>query len=138
MKKVMCFGTFDLLHLGHLNYLQQAKKHGDYLFVVIARDRTKRAQKEQVLFTEEERLELIKNLKVVDEAVLGHTENHLKIIKEKNPEVICLGYDHKVDEMELANKLKQLGLNPEIIRMSPYKPQQYKSTLLKEKILKEY
>ncbi|HLC71304.1 MAG TPA: adenylyltransferase/cytidyltransferase family protein, partial [Candidatus Nanoarchaeia archaeon] len=38
MKTVMCFGTFDILHPGHLHYLQQAKKYGDYLMVVIARD----------------------------------------------------------------------------------------------------
>ncbi|MCD4694128.1 adenylyltransferase/cytidyltransferase family protein, partial [bacterium] len=38
MIKVMCFGTFDNLHLGHLFYLKEAKKFGDYLVVVIARD----------------------------------------------------------------------------------------------------
>ena len=66
----MCFGTFDLLHLGHLNYFQQAKKYGNYLIVVIARDQTKKDQHKETIFTEQERLELVRNLKMVDEAQL--------------------------------------------------------------------
>ncbi len=132
----MCFGTFDLLHLGHLNYFKQAKKHGDYLIVVLARDKTKQNQKKEILFTEEERLELIQNLKLVNEAVLGDHQDFLKIIQEQQPQVICLGYDHQINEAELAKKLSALGLNPVIKRMEPYCPQKHKSTLLKEKILK--
>ena len=40
MKKVLIFGTFDGLHLGHLNFFEQAKEYGDYLIVVVARDKT--------------------------------------------------------------------------------------------------
>lgn len=138
MKKVMCFGTFDLLHLGHLNYFQQAKEHGDHLIVVIARDETKKKQGKEVLFTEEERLKVVRNLGIVDEAVLGHLGNHLKIIQEKNPDIICLGYDHNIGELELREKLSLLNLHPEIRRMKPYNPDKYKSTLLKQKILKKY
>lgn len=137
-KKVMCFGTFDLLHLGHLNYFQQAKKYGDYLIVVIARDETKKKQNKEVLFSEEERLKLIENLKTVDEAVMGHMEDHFKIIEEKNPDVICLGYDHKIDNGKLKEKLASLNLHPEIIRAKPYKSSRHKSTLLREKLIKDY
>lgn len=133
---VMCFGTFDLLHLGHLHYFKEAKKYGSYLVVVIARDKTKEWQKKPVVFSENERLKLIQSLKIVDKAVLGFTENHFRIIKKIKPAVICLGYDHKISEQELKEKLTSIGLNPRIKRISPYKPNQQKSSLLKELILK--
>ena len=75
MKLVMCFGTFDLLHLGHLHYFQEAKKHGDYLIVVIARDITKKKQHKKVLFSEQERQKLVQSSKLVDEAVLGYPDD---------------------------------------------------------------
>src|SRR3989344_1124916 len=138
MKTVMCFGTFDLLHLGHLNYFQQAKKHGDYLIVIIARDKTKQMQKKEIIFSEKERLELVKNLQIVDEAVLGYPDNHFRVIEENKPDVIFLGYDHKVDEKELAKKLQKLGLKPKILRAKPFKVGKHKSTLLREKVIKDY
>ena len=136
MKTVMCFGTFDLLHLGHLNYFQQAKRYGDYLMVVIARDKTKIAQKKEVIFSERERLELVKGLRVVDEAVLGYPEDHFRIIQEKRPDVIFLGYDHKIDEKMLTAKFKKRSLTLVIKRAKPFKIGKHKSTLLREKILK--
>ncbi|HLD40096.1 MAG TPA: adenylyltransferase/cytidyltransferase family protein [Candidatus Nanoarchaeia archaeon] len=135
MKTIMCFGTFDLLHLGHLNYFQQAKRYGDYLVVVIARDKTKIAQKKEVIFSERERLELVKNLRVVDEAVLGYPDDHFRIIEEKRPDIIFLGYDHKIDERVLAKKLMERGLSPVIKRAKPFKIGKHKSTLLREKVL---
>lgn len=132
----MCFGTFDLLHLGHLNYFQQAKRQGDYLIVVIARDKTKQMQKKTIVFSEKERLELVKGLNVVDEAVLGYPEDHLKVIQEKKPDILFLGYDHKIEEKVLAAKLKERGLRPKILRAKPFKVGKHKSTLLREKIMK--
>ena len=131
MKKVMCFGTFDVLHLGHINYFQQAKQHGDYLIVVIARDLTKEKQGKTTTFSEQERLELVKNLKIVDEAVLGNHEDHFKIIQEKKPDMICLGYDHDINEKWLKENLSQLGLTKDIKRMNPYNPRRYKSSKIK-------
>ncbi|MEK6939858.1 MAG: adenylyltransferase/cytidyltransferase family protein [Nanoarchaeota archaeon] len=135
MKTIMCFGTFDLLHLGHLHYFQQAKRYGDYLMVVIARDKTKQIQKKEAIFSERERLELVKGLRVVDEAVLGYPEDHFRIIQEKRPDIIFLGYDHKIDEKILAAKLKERGLKPEIKRAKAFKIGKHKSTLLREKVL---
>jgi FAD synthetase len=135
MKKVICFGTFDILHLGHLNYFQQAKEHGDYLIVVIARDVTKLQQQKGTVFSEEERLKLVKSLKIVDEACLGYPDDHFKIITEKQPDVICLGYDHDIEEEKVAGKLKNLGLAAEVLRMKPYKVDTHKSSFIKRKFL---
>jgi len=137
MKRVMCFGTFDLLHLGHLNYFKQAKKLADYLIVVIARDVTKKKQKKEAVFSEKERLELVKNLRIVDEAILGYPTDHYKVIKEKNPDFIFLGYDHKVKEKDLKKNLLERGINISIKRAKPYKIGKHKSTKIKEKILNQ-
>ena len=136
MTKVMCFGTFDLLHLGHLNYFKQAKELGTHLTVVIARDQTKINQKKETIFTEDERLELIQSLKIANEAVLGNKDNHIKIIQEKNPDVLCLGYDHPITEDALKKKLNKLNLYPQIKRAKPYQTDNHKSSKLKEIILK--
>lgn len=131
-KTVMCFGTFDLLHLGHLSYLEQAKKHGDYLIVVLARDVTKKKQNKPIIFSEKERLKLIQGLKVVDKAVLGDRKNHFKIFQTHNPDVICLGYDHKIKEAQLQQELFKLGLTPKIVRINSYRPHKHKSTNIRK------
>lgn len=136
MKKIMCFGTFDILHLGHLSYFKQAKEYGDYLIVVIARDRTKAQQKKEILFYEQERLELIQSLSLVDEAVLGDEQDHFKIIEEKKPDVLCLGYDHPTQEEELKRKLADRGLFPVIKRMKGYDIEKQKTHVLKEKLFR--
>jgi FAD synthetase len=134
-KKVMCFGTFDLLHLGHVHYLREAKHNGDFLVVVIARDATKKIQQKETIFSEGERLQLIQSLGIVDQAVLGYPENHFRIIQEHQPDIICLGYDHSIEEQVLREKLAALGLSPKIERISAYKPNKHKTTLLKQQIL---
>ena len=131
----MCFGTFDLIHLGHLDYFKQAKKYGDYLIVVVARDKTKQKQDKEMVFSENERLELIKNLKIVDEVVLGNEGNHFKIIEEKKPDIICLGYDHPIKDEELQDKLLKLRLFPKIVRANAYQTDKNKTTKIKETIL---
>ena len=132
MKKAICFGTFDLLHLGHINYFQQAKKYGGFLIVIVARDKTTVRLGKKTKFSENERLELIQNIEIVDEVVLGYEGNFFKIIEEKKPDVICLGYDQKIKEEDLRNKLSEIGLHPEIKRMNPFHPEKYKSGLIKE------
>ena len=135
MIKVMVFGSFDPLHLGHLNYFEQAKKEGDYLVVVVARDETIRNEKRREPFqNENKRLGNIKKLKIVDKVILGNRENKLKIVVEEKPEVLCLGYDQTVDEKKLKESLKKLGTTPVIKRMKPFKPEKYKSSILRRKV----
>ena len=135
MKTVMCFGTFDLLHLGHLHYFKEAKKYGDYLIVVIARDATKKKQKKKIVFSEKERLELTKHLSLIDESALGYATELFRIIQERKPDVICLGYDQQVDEKVIAQKLASRGLFPVIKRITSYKTKKHKSSLLRKRIL---
>ncbi len=135
MTTVMCFGTFDILHLGHLNYFEQAKEHGDTLIVVVARDSTKENQQKGTIFTENERLKLVQSLKIVDEAVLGNHDDHFRIIEERTPDVICLGYDHPITEEMLVKELANRDVHPTILRMKPYKEDTQKASKIKEKVL---
>ncbi len=137
MKTIMCFGTFDILHLGHLHYLEQAKKYGDYLVVVIARDKTKKKQHKETIFSERERLKLMQSLNIVDEAVLGNVDDHFKIVLEKKPSVLCLGYDQAISEQELRRELRRRGLTPKIVRMKAYSPKSQKSSKIKKFLLQK-
>ena len=88
VKKVMCFGTFDGLHPGHLSYLAQAKKYGDYLIVVVARDKTVEKIKGRLPDLDEKmRLREVESQEIVDKAVLGQIKNKFAIIKKYSPDV---------------------------------------------------
>lgn len=130
MTTVMCFGTFDILHPGHLSYFRQAKKYGDVLVVVIARD--KNVRKKKLIFNEKERLKMIESLKTIDKAVLGNLKDSFKIIKQLKPDIICLGYDHQIREEILRKELKKRNLNPQIERAKAYHPEKFKSSRIKE------
>ena len=130
MYKIMCMGTFDILHPGHLDYFRQAKEHGDYLVVIVARDTTVIKEKGRLRNGEKERLARIAEQPIVDKAILGNEGDKLKIIEQEKPDAICLGYDQKVDETKLQEELQKRGLAPEIIRAKPHYPEKYKSSLL--------
>ena len=134
MKTVMCFGTFDLIHLGHLDYFKQAKQFGDFLVVVIARDKTALKTKGRLpKYSEEERLAKVANLGLVNKVVLGNVDDVYKVIKDEQPDIIALGYDQKFFVDKLKQKLEDFGLDSSIVRMKAFKPEKYKSSKLKEK-----
>jgi len=128
----MCAGTFDIIHPGHLYYLSESKKYGDKLVVVVARDSTSQKFKDRKpVHNEKERLEAVRMLKIVDEAVLGKEGNIFNIIEEIKPDVLCLGYDQKVLKQELEDELKKRGIKAEVIRIGAYMPNVYKSSKMK-------
>jgi len=130
MKKVMVFGTFDILHPGHINFFRQAKKYGDYLIVVVARDlNVKKIKGELPIDNEAKRRNNIKKLKIVNEVILGDLKDKFRVIEKKKPNVICLGYDQK--DFSLNNELDERKLNIKVIRLRPHKPEIYKSSILK-------
>ncbi|UCB58658.1 MAG: FAD synthase [Thermoplasmatales archaeon] len=121
MVKVMATGTFDLLHLGHIYYLREAKKLGDTLSVVVSTDSTVRRLKHEPINTEEIRLNLIKELKIVDEAYLGHEDDMYEIVDEIKPDIIALGFDQLHDEKNIKSELKKRNINAKVIRLSEFK-----------------
>jgi len=135
VKKIMCFGAFDGLHPGHLDFFKQAKSLGGYLIVSVARDsNVERFKGEKPLFSEDERLELISNLKIVDKAIMGSAHDFYIQIKQNKPDVICLGYDQWATEDEVLENLKKVGLvDTRVVRLEPYRPEAAKSSILKKK-----
>ncbi len=132
-KKVMVFGTFDIFHPGHRYFLREAKKLGDYLVVVVARDKTvEKVKKEKPYHNEEERKRVLEKSKIADKVILGNLGNKYKVIKDYRPDVIALGYDQKIFTDKLTEKLKELNLvDVKIKRLAAYQPYKYKSSLLK-------
>jgi FAD synthetase len=120
MVKVMATGTFDLLHMGHIYYLKEAKKLGDRLVVVVARDSTVRKLKHEPITPEEMRLGLIKELKIVDEAVLGHKDDMYATVKDIKPDIIALGYDQVHDEKKIEQELKNRKIVARLVRLPKY------------------
>lgn len=116
----MATGTFDLLHIGHIYFLKEAKKLGDELVVVVARDNTVRELKHEPVTPEKMRLELIKELKIVDKAALGHKKDMYAIVEELHPDIIALGYDQIHDEQKITKELRRRKLNIKVVRLPEY------------------
>ena len=134
-KTVLAFGTFDLLHPGHLYYLREAKKQGDKLVVVVARDKTSlKVKKRKPVYSQTDRLQLVKALEFVDQAFLGDEKDYLKHIKKFKPAVIALGYDQEPVVRDLKQKLKTAGLNCSIKRIKAFQKHKHKSSKIKKRI----
>jgi FAD synthetase len=116
----MATGVFDLLHLGHVYFLKEARKYGDELVVVVARDSTAKKLKHSPIINEQNRVTMVSNLKPVDRAVLGHEGDMYKTVAEIRPDVIVLGYDQAFDEQEIERKCKEMGLNVKVIRLAKF------------------
>ena len=121
MVKIMATGTFDILHMGHIHYLKEAKKLGDTLAVVVATDSTVRRLKHEPINPQEIRLNLIKELKMVDEAHIGYEDDIYEIVKEIKPDIIALGFDQIHNENEIKIQLKKRKINTKIVRLPEFK-----------------
>lgn len=131
MKTVMVFGTFDILHPGHENFFKQAKKYGEYLIVIVARDKTVIKVKGALPINKEIiRLKNLENLQIAKKVILGSEGDKYDVVRKYRPDCICLGYDQKF----FIDKLEKEFPKIEIIRLKAYKPEIYKSSKLKSSI----
>ncbi len=136
MIKVMASGVFDILHLGHIHYLKESKSFGDYLIVVVASDYTAKKHGKNLIFNENERKGMVSELKIVNEAMIGHsTDDIFQTVNEIKPDIITLGYDQKFDDKFIENKCKKLGLKTIVRRTSPYDGSINSSSKIKQKIM---
>jgi FAD synthetase len=132
MKKVMVFGTFDLLHEGHKNLFEQSRKYGDYLIVVVARDSSVRKLKG--IDPHQNEIERVDHVRTcdVDKVVLGYENDFFRVIEENRPAALCFGYDQNT--LGAAEALKKKGIKVEIYTLKPYKEDEFKSSLIREKM----
>lgn len=132
-EKVLCAGSFDLLHSGHLNYFSQARRIAKKIVVVVSSDENYfKARGKNPLHSQDERISFIKNANVVDEIVKGSSGNIFEVIKKINPDAILLGYDDKISEEVLEKNIKEMGLKIQILRAKAFNPEKYKSSLMKK------
>ena len=106
MKVVWTNGCFDLLHEGHVRLLNFAKSSGDYLVVGVNSDRMIREMKglDRPIYSENQRVFLLQNIRAVDEVVLFDSQQMLDtIIKDISPRSIIVGSDYKDKEVIGSN-----------------------------------
>lgn len=131
-KLVMVFGTFDYLHAGHENLFTQAKELGTEILAVIARDKTVRTIKGfEPDHSEKERLENLKATSWADKVILGDSKDKNKVIKLYRPDIIALGYDQFAFTYNINKLLFDIKLDAKIVRLKPYRPDMYKSSIIK-------
>ena len=138
-KRVLVFGTFDLLHEGHRYFLSQATKFGDTLIAVVARDdfvEERKGYRPSVPM--ERRMQMLIDENLASEVYPADREiGSYHILKEAQPEVICLGYDQKELKTNLEAWLAEHHKPLEIHVLPPFDEHIYKTSLLRESGRKE-
>jgi FAD synthetase len=124
-KVVVASGTFDLLHLGHVRFLEEAKKAGGKdaeLIVIVARDSTVKARKgKTTIMPEDQRRALVESLRVVDEAILGFEDFSIEEAIEKiKPDVIAVGYDQDGIEKEVLKAIEEKKIKVQVAKIGRF------------------
>ena len=141
---VLASGVFDLLHLGHVKFLEEAKKAGGEnakLVVIVARDSTVKATKgRKPIMPENQRRALVESLRVVDAAVLGIEDFDIgDVIERVKPDVIALGYDQVDMERRVREYVNKHGLNVNVIRVGKFENDDMNSSSkIRKKILEKF
>ncbi|MBU4321345.1 MAG: adenylyltransferase/cytidyltransferase family protein [Thermodesulfovibrionales bacterium] len=130
-KRVVCAGTFDHFHPGHIDFLKQAKVLGDELVVIVARDENvKRIKGMMPKHNESQRRENVEKTSISDRVILGYTDKDIfLILEELKPDIIALGYDQRVSEESVVKRLPHC----KVVRLKPFHPEKYKSSYFRAK-----
>ena len=143
-KIVLASGTFDLLHWGHVRYLEEAKKAGgknSRLIVIVARDSTiEKTKGKKPVMPEDQRRSLVEALRVVNEAILGYEElNTGTVIEKIKPDVIAIGHDQSDAEKYVRKTVAKKGINVEIVKIGKFgRDELNSSSKIKRKIIETW
>ncbi len=143
-KIVLAAGVFDLLHLGHVKFLEEAKRAGGKdveLVVIVARDKTVEKRKgEKPVMSEDQRRALVESLKVVDEAVLGYEEFDIsKVIEKIKPDVLAVGHDQGNIEKAVRKAIAERGFRIKVVKVGKFGEDELNSSSeIKRKIIELY
>ncbi len=132
-RTVIAQGTFDILHPGHVHYLEQAASMGDELYVIVAR-KSNVDHKETPICAARQRRDVVDALEAVDEAILGHEADIFVPIEEIDPDVIVLGHDQHHDEAAIEDELERRGIDCEVRRAEGREPR-YEEELLSTRLI---
>ena len=132
-KIVLAGGVFDIIHPGHINTLNAAKKLGDFLVVVIATDKTAvKMKKRNPLHSAQLRQELVSSLNMVDLCIIGNDEDIFKTVDLVKPQIIALGYDQTHQEKFITEGCKKINLDVIVARLESPSPETSSSANQKE------
>ena len=109
MKKIAVSGYFDPIHVGHIEYINNAKKLGDWLVVIVNNNNQCALKKGKYFMDEKDRVLIVKNIKAVDEVFLSIDEDKTvcKSLKKVNPDVFANGGDRKNYEIPESKVCKE-------------------------------
>ncbi len=94
MKKIITYGTFDLLHVGHINLLRRAKALGDYLVVAVSSDEFNELKGKKTYFPLKDRITILEAVKYVDEVIVENNwEQKVEDVKSHNIDTFVIGDD---------------------------------------------
>jgi len=117
---VVATGVFEILHPGHIQYLEDSKKLGSRLVVVVATDETARKSKRHPVISEKQRLHMVKSLKPVDDAVLGEEGDMYSTVVKLKPDILTIGPDQNFDPKEVQAELEKRGLRTKVVKIKRY------------------
>ena len=109
MKKIAVSGYFDPIHVGHIEYINNAKKLGDWLVVIVNNNNQCALKKGKYFMDEKDRVLIVKNIKAVDEVFLSIDEDKTvcKSLKKVNPDFFANGGDRKNYEIPESKVCKE-------------------------------
>ena len=132
MKRVITYGTFDLLHVGHINVLRRAKELGDYLLVAISTDEFNAIKNKKAYYSFEDRKQILEAVRYVDEVIPENTwEQKIKDVTENNIDIFVMGHDWEgkfdflKDYCEVIYLPRTEGISSSPCKMSLYKAIRY-------------
>ena len=142
LRIVLAGGVYDILHLGHLAVLAEAKTYGDVLVVVVATDVTVETLKgRRPVFPEEDRRALVESLKPVDAAILGYEDvgmGYEQVIDEVKPNIIALGYDQDSVARTVIELVEKKRRDIRIVRLSKFDKEKYlSSSAIRQRFFRE-
>lgn len=117
MKKVITYGTYDMLHYGHINLLKRAKALGDYLIVALSTDEFNAGKGKKSYFTYEERKKLLESIRYVDLVIPENTwDQKISDVKEFKVDTFVMGddWEGKFDFLKDYCEVVYLPRTPEI------------------------
>ncbi len=136
--KIMVFGTFDILHPGHMHFFKQARRlsRNPFLIVSIARDVSVEKVKGRLpLYSEKARAEFVRKTGLADKIVLGDTKGHMSHILKESPDIIALGYDQLGYYVDATIQYLHDNAVPiRVVRLKSHHPEKYKSSIYKTKL----
>jgi FAD synthetase len=117
---VVATGVFELLHPGHIRYLEESKKLGSKLTVVVASDETAAKRKRRPVISERQRLHMVRELKPVDDAIIGDHGDMYDTMVKLNPGILTIGPDQEFDPKEVEAELRKRGLKTKVVKIKHY------------------